>query len=270
MAVDQTAEIGVFGGSGFYSFLEDVERVAIETPYGAPSDQVAVGSIGGRKVAFLPRHGSAHQFPPHQVNYRANVDAMKQLGVTRIIGPCASGSLQVDVKPGDFVLCDQFVDRTRGRIDSFYDGPVSTHVSAAEPYCSEMRSVAGRVGKDMGLDLHETGTVVVVQGPRFSTKAESRWFSAQGWQVINMTQYPESFLAREVEICYLNISLITDWDVGLEDHPAIEPVTLDEVVRTFNENNAKLRDYLFKLIPELPAARDCVCSKALEGARFTV
>ena len=196
--------------------------------------------------------------------------AMKELGVNQIIGPCASGSLQVDVKPGDFVLCDQFIDRTRGREDTFYDGPISTHVSTAEPYCPEMRAVAARVGKESGLDIHETGTVVVVQGPRFSTKAESRWFSSQGWQVINMTQYPETVLARELEICYLNISLITDWDVGLEDHPAIEPVTLDEVIRTFNENNARLRDFLFQLIPQLPVERKCPCSTALEGARFVV
>ena len=265
---EHKAEIGIFGGSGFYAFLEDVEEIAIETPYGAPSDRVALGEVGGRRVAFLPRHGGKHQHPPHMVNYRANLWAMKELGVTRIIGPCASGSLQVDVKPGDFVFCDQFVDRTRGRRDTFYDGPISTHVSTAEPYCREMRSAAAGVATELGLDFHETGTVVVVQGPRFSTKAESRWFSNQGWQVINMTQYPECVLARELEICYLNISLITDYDVGLEDHPAIEPVTLDEVIKTFNDNNAKLRDLLFELIPKLPTERDCVCAKALEGARF--
>lgn len=264
------ADIGVFGGSGFYSFLEDVEDVVIETPYGAPSDRVMIGKIGGRRVAFIPRHGAQHQHPPHMINYRANLHAMKQLGVGRIIGPCASGSLQVDVKPGDFVICDQFVDRTKGRIDTFFDGPISTHVSAADPYCSQMRGIAADIGRDQGLSIHDTGTVVVVQGPRFSTKAESRWFSSQGWQVINMTQYPEAYLARELEICYLNISLITDWDVGLEDHPGIEPVTMDEVIQTFNDNNAKLRDLLFKLIPALPSEKTCACGSALEGARFTV
>ncbi|MCK4268603.1 MAG: MTAP family purine nucleoside phosphorylase, partial [Actinomycetia bacterium] len=170
----------------------------------------------------------------------------------------------------DFVLCDQFIDRIRGRVDTFYNGPVSTHISTAEPYCAEMRAIAARVGEDLGLDIHKTGTVVVVQGPRFSTKAESRWFSSHGWEVINMTQYPECVLARELEICYLNISLITDWDVGLEDHQAIKAVTLDEVIKTFNDNNAKLRDFLFKLIPELPTSRNCACSKALDGAQFTV
>lgn len=268
--MEQKAEIGIFGGSGFYSFLESVEYVTVETPYGHPSDRVALGEIAGRKVAFLPRHGSRHQYPPHMVNYRANVYAMKQLGVTRLIGPCASGSLQVYVKPGDFVLCDQYVDRTSGRKDTFYDGPVSTHVSAAEPYCGELRQIAARVGRDIGINIHEKGTVVVIQGPRFSTKAESRWFASQGWEVINMTQYPEAHLARELEMCYLNISLITDWDVGLEDHPEIEPVSLEEVIRTFNENNNKLKDLLFKLIPQIPKERHCTCGKALEGARFIV
>jgi 5'-methylthioadenosine phosphorylase len=264
------ADIGVFGGSGFYSFMEDAESIAIETPYGPPSDRVVIGEIAGRRVAFIPRHGVKHQHPAHAVNYRANLFAMKKLGVSRIIGPCACGSLQVNVKPGDFVLCDQFIDRTKGRKDTFYDGPITTHVSAAEPYCGEMRSIAARTGRELELDIHETGTVVVIQGPRFSTKAESRWFSSQGWQVVNMSQYPEAYLARELEICYLNISLITDYDVGLEDHPAIEPVTMDEVIQTFDANNAKLRDFLFKLIPELPSERSCNCGSALEGAQFIV
>ncbi len=268
--VEARAEIGVFGGSGFYSFLEDVEEFAIETPYGPPSDRVMVGDIGGRRVAFIPRHGQKHQHPPHMINYRANLYAMKELGVDRIIGPCASGSLQVGVRPGDFVLCDQFVDRTKGRVDTFFDGPISTHVSSAEPYCGQMREIAGRVGREQGLNMHESGTVVVVQGPRFSTKAESKWFSAQGWQVINMTQYPEAYLARELEMCYLNVSLITDWDVGLEGHPDVEPVTLEEVIQTFNDNNVKLRELLFRLIPELPVEKSCRCDSALAGARFTV
>lgn len=264
------ADIGVFGGSGFYSFLEDVEEVAVDTPYGPPSDRVRLGKVAGKMIAFIPRHGSKHQIPPHRINYRANIFAMKELGVEQIIGPCASGSLQVDVKPGDFVLCDQFVDRTKGRIDTFYDGPISTHVSSAEPYCERMREVAAEVGGRQGLDIHKNGTVVVVQGPRFSTVAESRWFSNQGWQVINMTQYPEAYLARELEICYLNVSLITDWDVGLKDNPAIEPVTLDEVIKIFNANNEKLRRFLFELIPALPEDRGCDCATALEGAQFLV
>lgn len=258
-------EIGVFGGSGFYSLLEDPVEVRIDTPYGAPSAPAMVGEIGGHGVAFIPRHGTAHQFPPHMINYRANVYAMKSLGVKRIIGPNACGSLQPHVKPGDFVICDQFVDRTSGRVDTFYDGPTTTHVSAADPYCPVMRRVAVSAARDLGISVHETGTVVVIQGPRFSTRAESRWFAGQGWEVINMTQYPESYLARELEICYCNISLITDYDAGMEGVP---PVTNDEVVRVFAANNQKLKDLLFAMIPELPADRSCVCATALSEAVF--
>jgi 5'-methylthioadenosine phosphorylase len=259
------AEIGVFGGSGFYSLLEDAREHRISTPYGAPSAPVMVGDIGGRTVAFLPRHGGAHQYPPHVINFRANVWAMKQLGVSRIIGPNACGSLQPDVKPGDFVICDQFVDRTWGRKDTFYDGPITTHVSSADPYCPTMRDVAVRTAAELSIVAHPTGTVVVIQGPRFSTRAESKWFASQGWEVINMTQYPECYLARELEICYCNISLITDHDAGAE---GIDPVTNDEVVRVFNENNAKVRELLYAMIPALPRERSCPCATALKGAAF--
>lgn len=259
------ADIGVFGGSGFYSLLEDATEFKVDTPYGAPSSPVMYGDIGGRKVAFLPRHGKDHQLPPHMINYRANVYAMKMLGVDRIIGPNACGSLQPDVKPGDFVICDQFVDRTWGRIDTFYDGPTTTHVSSADPYCPDMRQVAIDEAKRLGITVHEKGTVVVIQGPRFSTRSESKWFAAQGWEVINMTQYPECYLARELEICYCNISLITDHDAGAE---GAEPVSNEEVVRVFGENNDKVRALLHAMIPALPAARDCVCATALDGAAF--
>jgi 5'-methylthioadenosine phosphorylase len=165
-----TADIGVFGGSGFYKlFDDDFESRVVETPYGAPSAPIAVGTIGGKKVAFMPRHGKEHSLPPHVINYRANLWAMKSLGVTRLIAPCAAGSLQKPVKPGDFVICDQYVDRTFGRKDTFYDGPVTTHVSAAEPYCPELSNLAVQAGKDCGIPVHGRGTVVVIQGPRFST-----------------------------------------------------------------------------------------------------
>lgn len=265
---EQQAEIGVFGGSGFYSFLEDVQEVVVETPYGSPADSYFIGEIAGRRVAFLPRHGRRHQYPPHAINYRANLWGMKALGVTRIIGPCASGSLQQEVAPGQFVVCDQFVDRTSGRRDTFYDGPVTTHVSAADPYCPTIREALVAKGRDLGIDIRERGTVVTVQGPRFSTRAESKWFSSMDWEVINMTAYPEGYLARELEICYANVSLITDYDVGLSDDPNIPPVSHAEVVRVFEENNARLRDLLFAVIPELPEARECLCATALAGARF--
>jgi 5'-methylthioadenosine phosphorylase len=215
----------------------------------------------------MPRHGVRHQFPPHSVPYRANLWAMKELGVGRVVGPCAVGSLQPQVKPGDFVVCDQLVDRTRGREDTFYDGPETTHIAFADPYCPVMRAAALERARELGINVHDGGTVVVIQGPRFSTRSESAWFSRQGWEVINMTQYPEAVLARELELCYANISLVTDYDVGAGDVP---PVTHEEVVRVFEENNARLRDLLFGMIPALPAERDCPCATALQGARFEV
>jgi 5'-methylthioadenosine phosphorylase len=259
------AEIGVFGGSGFVSLLDGGEEVRVNTPFGAPSAPLTVGEIGGRRVAFLPRHGVHHDLPPHMIDYRANVWAMKELGVTRIIGPNACGSLQLDVKPGHFVICDQFVDRTWGRKDTFYDGPITTHVSSADPYCPTMRQVAVAKAQELGIVVHDGGTVVVIQGPRFSTRSESKWYADQGWEVINMTQYPECYLARELEICYCNISLITDHDAGAE---GVEPVSNEEVVRVFNENNSRVKDLLFAMIPALPESRACVCSHALEGAAF--
>jgi 5'-methylthioadenosine phosphorylase len=260
-----TAEIGVFGGTGFHSLMEGAEEHDIDTPFGAPSASVTIGEIGGRTVAFLPRHGKHHQLPPHMINYRANLWAMKQLGVTRLIGPNACGSLQHNVRPGDFVICDQFVDRTWGRKDTFYDGPTTTHVSSADPYCDVMRQVATGKAGELGITTHPRGTVVVIQGPRFSTRAESRWFASQGWEVINMTQYPECYLARELEICYCNISLITDYDAGAEGS---EPVTNDEVVRVFNANNDKVRDLISAMIPALPLERACTCATALAAAAF--
>jgi 5'-methylthioadenosine phosphorylase len=264
-----SADVGVFGGSGFYSFLESVEEVELDTPHGAPSAPLAVGEVGGRRVAFLPRHGKKHQFPPHRVPYRANVWAMKELGVQRIVGPCAAGSLQPHVKPGHFVVCDQLVDRTWGRADTFYDGPETTHIGFADPYCPEMREAAVKQGRDLGIDLHERGTVVTVQGPRFSTRAESALFKNQGWEVINMTQYPEAILSRELEMCYLNVSLITDYDVGVEGSD-VEAVSHEMVIKVFDQNLARLRDLLFRVIPALPKDRACPCASALEGARFEV
>jgi 5'-methylthioadenosine phosphorylase len=266
--VSATAEIGVFGGSGFYSFLDSAEEITVDTPYGPPSDRFTVGEIGGKRVAFLPRHGRHHQLPPHAVPYRANLWAMRELGVRRVIGPCASGSLDRDLPPGTFVVCDQFVDRTRGRRDTFYDGPVTTHVSAADPYCSDLRSILLDTGRGQGLDIRDGGTVVVIQGPRFSTRAESRWFSAMGWGVINMTAYPEGWLARELGLCYANVSLITDYDVGLEDDASIEPVSHEAVVEVFTQNNDRLRRLLFESIPKIGAQPDDVCKNALSGARF--
>jgi 5'-methylthioadenosine phosphorylase len=258
----------VFGGSGFYSFLQDVTEIRIDTRYGEPSAPVVVGSIGDRRVAFIPRHGVKHQFPPHVVPYRANLWAFKQLGVERVVGPCAVGSLQPHIKPGEFVVCDQLVDRTNGRPSTFYDGPVTTHIAFADPYCPTMRMVTTAEGRAMGLPMHDRGTVVVIQGPRFSTRAESANFAAKGWEVINMTQHPEAPLARELEMCYANISLVTDYDVGVAGE--VEAVSHEEVIRVFQENNERLRELLFRVIAALPEERDCPCATALANARFEV
>jgi len=185
---------------------------------------------------------------------------MKKLGVKKILAPTSSGSLRADIKPGDFVICDQFVDRTTGRKDTFYDGPVTKHISSAHPYCPELRKIAIQVGKDLGITTHEKGTVVVIQGPRFSTVAESRWFSKMGWDVINMTQYPEVYLARELGICYANIALITDYDAGLEGRDDIEPVTEEAVLKVFAENNEKVKNMLFEVIKRIDLENsNCTC-----------
>lgn len=266
MAGKMKADIGVFGGSGFYNFLQGREELEINTEYGKPSESIVIGELEGLRVAFLPRHGKNHTIPPHKINYRANVSAMKQLGVRQIFAPCAVGSLQPQIRPGDFVICDQFVDRTNSRIDTFYDGPHVTHISTAEPYCPQLREITIESANELNITCHHRGTVVIIQGPRFSTKSESRWYSNQDWEVINMTQYPEVTLARELEICFVNISLVTDYDTGLEGNPRIKPVTSMDVMKIFKENNEKLKDLLFKAIPKVAQSRQCVCSHALEGA----
>jgi 5'-methylthioadenosine phosphorylase len=267
--VKSRAELGVFGGSGFYRFLEKAREVAVDTPYGTPSARIALSTVGGRTVAFLPRHGVSHEYPPHSIPYRANAFAFKRIGVTRVLGPCAVGSLRKEVKPGDLVFCDQFINLTNGREETFYDGPVTTHVSTADPYCPEMRRVAAKSAEKLGLRFHGRGTVVVIQGPRFSTRAESRFFRSQEWDVVNMTQYPEVVLARELELCYLNISLVTDYDAGLEGAPGRKPVSHEEVVTVFEKNMAKLRNLLVEVIEALPDRRSCACGKALSHARMS-
>ncbi len=258
--------VGVFGGSGFYRFLDDVEEVTLETPYGPPSAAVRLGEIEGARVAFLPRHGDSHDLPPHRINYRANVWAMREVGARRIVGPSACGSLRPDLAPGTFVVADQLVDRTRGRADTFYDGPETTHVSAADPYCPGLRKTLVEAARELEIPVVDGGTVVVIQGPRFSTRAESRWFTAAGWDVVNMTQYPEAWLARELELCYANVSLVTDYDVGLEGMPDVEPVSAEMAFRVFEENLDRLRALLFRAVPRIGPQPDDICATALASA----
>ena len=254
------AEIGVFGGSGFYSLLEDVREIKVDTPYGAPSDSFFLAEVGGRSVAFLPRHGRRHTIPPHGVPYRANVWAMRSLGVKAVISPCAAGSLQRAVAPGDFVVCDQFVDRTRGRADTFFDGPIVSHVSSAEIYAPTLRAIAIDVIREHGIPVHERGTVVVIQGPRFSTKAESKWFSDAGWEVINMTQYPEAYLCRELGMAVVNISLITDYDAGVL--AGTTAVTAHDVLAVFEQNAARIREVVLAMVGRMPADLDALGARA--------
>jgi 5'-methylthioadenosine phosphorylase len=257
--------IGIFGGSGFYSFLEDSEDIDIETPYGRPSAPLAVGEVAGHPVAFIPRHGRSHELPPHRIPFRANVWAMREAGVRRIIGPCVSGALTRELELGEFVVCDQYVDRTRGRKDTFYDGPETTHVSAADPFCPDLRRLLVETATERGIAVRDGGTVVVVQGPRFSTRAESRWFQVAGWEAINMTAYPECHLARELELCYATIALVTDYDVGAEGE---DPVSAAQVVQVLRDNIDRLRDLLLSVIPKIGPQPADICSEALAGARL--
>ena len=259
------AEIGVFGGSGFYSLLEDVREVKVDTPYGAPSDSFFLADVAGRRVAFLPRHGRRHTIPPHKVPYRANVWAMRALGVRAVVSPCAAGSLQAQVKPGDFVVCDQFVDRTSGRDQTFFDGPIVTHVSSAEIYDPELRRIAIEAIRANDIPVHEHGTVVVIQGPRFSTKAESRWFTEAGWEVINMTQFPEAYLCRELGMAVVNISLITDYDAGVLE--GTEAVNAMSVLEVFELNAARIRKVVLDMIGMFPA--DLSSLAAVEALQYT-
>jgi len=261
--VADMAEIGIFGGSGFYSLLEDVREAKIDTPYGPPSDSFFLATVAGRKVAFLPRHGRRHSIPPHKVNYRANVWAMRSLGVKAVISPCAAGSLQLHVEPGHFVVSDQFVDRTTGRADTFFDGPIVTHVSSAEIYDPTLRQIALEVIREHGITVHDGGTVVVIQGPRFSTKAESKWFSDAGWEVINMTQYPEAYLCRELGMAVVNIALITDYDAGVLE--GTHAVTAHDVLAVFEQNAERIRKVVLDMVGRFPADLDALGARDALG-----
>lgn len=267
-----TAEIGVIGGSGFYSFLEDVTEVEVNTPYGAPSDSVFLGDLAGRRVAFLPRHGRGHHLPPHRINYRANLWALRSLGVRQVLAPCAVGGLRPEYGPGTLLVPDQMVDRTKSRTQTFYDGepradgtePNVVHLGFADPYCPEGRKAALAAARGRDWEAVDGGTLVVVEGPRFSTRAESRWHAAMGWSVVGMTGHPEAVLARELELCYTTLTLVTDLDAGAE---AGEGVSHGEVLEVFAANVDRLRSVLFDAVAALPPnkGRDCVCTHALDG-----
>ena len=264
MATD-IADVAVIGGTGFYSFLDDPEEHTVETPYGATSAPVAVGTVAGRRVAFLPRHGAHHDFPPHLVPYRANLWALRSLGVRQVLGPCAVGGLRGGadggVEPGDLVVPDQLVDRTSGRVQSYVERG-AVHLPFADPYCPRLSGTLASVAKD----VRQGGTLVVIEGPRFSTRAESLWYAAQGWTLIGMTGHPEAVLAREMRMCYSALALVTDMDAGAETGSG---VTQDEVFALFKDNLERLTGLLTAAIGDLPDPDGCTCSTWADGVELT-
>lgn len=255
------ADIAVIGGSGLYALLPDAEEVRLDTPYGPPSDAITLARVGERRVAFLPRHGRDHRYPPHKIPYRANLWALRELGVSQVLAPCAVGGLLPHLGPGTFVVPDQLVDRTSGRAGTFYDDR-AVHVNFADPYCPAGRATVLKAAGEQGTAVTDGGTMVVVEGPRFSTRAESRWYATLGGSIVNMTGLPEAALARELALCYTAIALVTDLDAGVEgDHG----VTQEEVFRVFGENTAILRTLLLSVVGQLPTDRGCPCKDALAG-----
>jgi 5'-methylthioadenosine phosphorylase len=259
--VTALADVAVIGGSGLYALLDGAEEHILDTPYGLPSDPVTVAEVDGRRIAFLPRHGRDHRYPPHKIPYRANLWALRAVGARQIFAPCAVGGLRPDLGPGTFVLPDQLIDRTSGRVQTYYDD-AAVHLNFADPYCPVGRDTLRRTAAAAGVPLIDGGTMVVVEGPRFSTRAESRWFVSLGAAVVNMTAHPEAILARELGLCYSSLAIVTDLDAGVEgDHG----VTQDEVFRVFAENIERTRALLLAAVTELPATRECPCGHALDG-----
>ncbi|AXT86608.1 5'-methylthioadenosine phosphorylase [Aeromicrobium sp. A1-2] len=257
-------DVAVIGGSGFYTFLEDPHTVEVETPYGAPSAPIAIGTVEGRSVAFLPRHGARHDFPAHRVPYRANMWALRSLGVRQVLAPCAVGGLQLEHGPGTFVVPDQLVDRTTARQQTYFDSG-ACHVAFADPYCSRLRGhlLAGLEGHDPV----DGGAMVVIEGPRFSTRAESKWYADQGWAVVNMTGHPEAVLARELALCYATVALVTDHDAGVDEASA---VTMESVFAVFNSHTDTLKSVLSGVVAGLDNDRDCACSTAVDGMNLPI
>lgn len=264
------APYGVIGGSGFYEFFDDAERVTVPTPFGEPSADLVIGSIEGRRVAFVARHGEDHRFPPHGVNYRANLWALRSVGVRQVISPCAVGSLRAEVGPGAIVVPDQVVDRTWGRKHTFYDEAGAViHVEFADPYCPVGRQAAVTTAERHVSRVVDGGTLVVINGPRFSTRAESVMHQQAGWSVVGMTAMPEAGLARELAMCFTSVALVTDLDAGVDGGA---PVTHEAVLAAFAENVDRLKGVVAEVIGALPGPEDnghqCRCRQSLDGLRL--
>ena len=254
---DPSARIAVIGGSGFYEFLENPTAVPVTTPYGDPSAPVSVGEVNGRPVAFLPRHGAGHEYPPHRINYRANMWALRSLGVEQVLAPCAVGGLQPETRPGTLVVPDQLVDRTTTRIQTYVDTGAA-HAPFADPYCPDLR--AALVGA-AGSGAIDGGTMVVIEGPRFSTRAESQSYANAGWTVVNMTGHPEAVLARELGVCYATIALVTDLDAGVSPEESVDQT---QVFALFEKHIGRLKDLLGEVVGELDEPGDCGCAAWLD------
>ncbi len=263
--MEKDVEIGIFGGTGVYDsdLLENTQEIDMDTPYGKPSDTITVGTYKGRKIAFLPRHGKKHTIPPHMINFKANIWAFKELGITRIIAPSAVGSLKEELEPGHFALPSQFLDFTKSRKGSFSKEGRVIHISVADPFCPELQTSILQVTDKEDLKIHKDCTYVCIEGPRFSTKAESKFYRSTGADIIGMTLVPECQLAREAQMCYASISTVTDYDVWAD-----KPVTAKEVLKTLSKNVEITKKILAELIDKIPKTRNCSCAKALEEAEF--
>lgn len=261
--MDTKAKIAVIGGTGLADpkVFKIIEELHIETPYGKPSDSIKITDYNGTKVAFLPRHGSGHTIPPHKVNYRANIHALKDIGVERIISFSAVGSLRKDMKPGDMVIIDQLIDMTKSRNLTFYDGPKVVHISAADLFCPDMRTLAAETAKDIAVRFHEKGTYICIEGPRFSTRAESSLWRLMKADVVGMTLVPEAQLAREAEMCYISVASVTDYDVWAD-----MPVNAAEIIETMKKNAENVKKLLNGLLPRINDERNCECATALKNA----
>lgn len=264
--------VGVIGGSGFYTWLDDAAPVPVETPFGPPSEPPVVGRVGGRRVAFLPRHGRDHRLPPHRVNYRANLWALRSLGVRQVLGPCAVGSMRPELGPGSLVVPDQVIDRTWGRAHTVYEGAdgyvadghgaPAVHVGFADPYCPRGRQAVLSRAAAQDWPARDGATLVVINGPRFSTRAESRWHAAAGADIVGMTGMPEASVARELALCYTSLAVVTDLDAGVEHG---EGVTHAEVMEVFGRSIEALRSLLSAVVTALPTDADCPCRRAVDG-----
>jgi 5'-methylthioadenosine phosphorylase len=264
----ENIDLAVIGGSGFYNMpgLEDIQEYDLETPFGKPSAPVVVGTLEGQRVAFLARHGLGHHITPTEVNYRANIYALKSLGVTRIISVSACGSLRDDYEPGHIVIPDQIYDNTKDRQRSFFGNGLVVHISVADPFCPDLSAQLYEAASASGATVHMGGSFITIEGPRFSTKAESHTFRSWGMSIIGMTTSPEAFLAREAEMCYAVMAHVTDYDVW---HVSESPVTVEMVIQTLKRNTTYAQDTLHRLVHALPAEHNCSCDSALADAIIT-